>query len=303
MPRLPAEKTILIHHAANRDHGFPPNSMGAINNCLSAGARMVEIDCIPLLDEDFALLHDADLSYDTNGEGRGNELTAGQIKELVYLHRGKESSEPVATLSQVIQRLQNANGLQCLQIDLKAHTPLTENVLRNLLAIIAPLKERVLISSVADWAIRTLRGLDPEVNLGLDPLLYLDVVDESGNTEEYPPFRVGAYGFRDDHPLSAFIWGKTSDYLEARAEALLAQCPEGVMWFIKAQLLLQMQENGFDWLAFLAGKGSRVAAWTLDAVSPQDIDAAKSLIELGAAAITTNQPTRMGRILDGLVEY
>jgi glycerophosphoryl diester phosphodiesterase len=303
MSQAITEKPVLIHHAAKRDHDFPNNSLSAIKSCLLAGARMVEIDCLPLKDGDFALLHDADLAQDTNGKGQVVDFTADQVRQFFYLQDGKTGKEPVAVLSRVVQQMENANAFQRLQIDLKAHFPLTEKVLHNLLDIITPVKERVLISSVADWALRSLRRLDPQVVLGFDPLLYLDLADEPCLSDDIPPFRMGAYGYRDDHPLSTFVWGKTRDYLERRAEALLVQCSQGEMWFIKAQLLLKMLEDDFDWVAFLAEKGIGTAAWTLDADSQQQVDAARRLINAGVSAITTNQPTLLAKTLDGSVEY
>ena len=49
---------LLIHHAANRGHGYPPNSLQSLLFCVKAGARVIEVDVTPLADGDFAMIHD-----------------------------------------------------------------------------------------------------------------------------------------------------------------------------------------------------------------------------------------------------
>jgi hypothetical protein len=114
-------------------------------------------------------------------------------------------------------------------------------VLERLVTEIQPIKDRGRVTSVADWALRRLRALDADLPLGFDPLLYLDVSPHQA--EEHgpavPPCRTGAYGYWDDHPLATRRWGKTANYLAARAEALWAQVPPGGIWYIRAGLLLR----------------------------------------------------------------
>ena len=79
--------------------------------------------------------------------------------------------------------------LQKFQLDLKPQTPLTPPLIDSLLRIIQPAFERVQVSSVADWAIRALHHFAPTLDLGFDPLLYLDVVDDEPRPPQVPPFR------------------------------------------------------------------------------------------------------------------
>jgi hypothetical protein len=65
-------------------------------------------------------------------------------------------------------------------------------------------------------------------SLEADPLLYLDL-ERSARPAGIPPFRVGPYSYRDDHPLASERWGIEAHYLAARAEALLVQAPPGAM--------------------------------------------------------------------------
>jgi glycerophosphoryl diester phosphodiesterase len=151
-----------------------------------------------------------------------------------------------------------------LQLDLKPYAPLSIDVLKNLLSMIAPIKDRIMVSCVADWAIRLLRKMDFALMLGFDPLLYLDIVGTEPRPEGIPPFRLGAFGYLDDHPLAAQKWGKPGEYFALRAEALLFQVPKGTTWFINADLLIAALDAGFNWVETIKINSSKVDAWTID---------------------------------------
>ena len=191
-------------------------------------------------------------------------------------------------------------SLRELQLDLKPHVSLNDVVLRNLLRLIEPVRDRVRVTSVADWAVRRLRALDGRLALGFDPLLYLDV--ETGERRDAPPFRVGAYGYRDDHPLAMRVWGAPADYLAARAEALWVQAPEDVIWYVHAALLARMLDDGFDWIAYLHAHGAEVDAWTLDTARPDQVDLAQRLLATTIDRITTNDAPALARALGAAVQ-
>jgi len=283
--------TSLVHHAANQGHGHPPNSLRSLRACLEAGARLVEVDITPLAGGDFALLHDGRLEKATNGSGNVFATTARQVSRLRYNWQGTVTDEPVGLLSQAVSLIQSCPGLQELQLDLKPHVPLSGDLLNRLLREIEPVKGRVRVTSVADWALRCLRGLDVHLPLGFDPLLYLDV--ETGEKREFPPFRVGEYGYRDDHPLSIRRWGTPASYLAARAEALWAQAPAGAAWYIRASLLARSLDDGFDWIAYLHARSAQVDAWILDADKPGHVERARRLVAAGVDRITTNDAPRL----------
>ncbi len=283
----------LIHHAANCGHHHPPGSIAALRACLEAGAKRIEIDVIPLADGSFALLHDRELGVDTDGEGEAPRAKRSDVARLHYRHGTQISEEKVGFLEEAVALLTAASETDRLQIDLKPFAPLTHAVLRNFLDIIAPVKDRVQVSSVADWAIRALAAFVPELSLGFDPLLYLDLVGSEPRPKGIPPFRLGAYGLADDHPLSAFQWGPLGDYLAARAAALFVQVPEGCQWFIRADLLKTAFESGFDWIDFLHQRKSQVDAWTIDPDDPDQVATAQMLVERGVDALTTDAPSHL----------
>jgi len=216
---------LLIHHAANRGYNYPPNSMRGLKACLDVGARVVEIDISPMADGDFLVLHDGLLERGTSGSGPVFALTADQSHNFYLTWRGTVTKERVGLLSQTLEMVSCHSQPIELQLDLKPHPPLDDKLLAKLVTALEPVKDRVRVTSPADWALRRLRAMDADLPLGFDPLLYLDVsthqMEEDGLP--VPPFREGAYGYWDDHPLATRRWGKTADYLAARAESLWIQ--------------------------------------------------------------------------------
>lgn len=289
----------LIYHAATLAGRFPPSSLGGLAACLEAGAEIVEVDIVPLADGDFALLHDGHLDEITDGQGPVAAATADQVRRLRLRWRGALTNEQVGTLSQAVELVAAQPRLAELQLDLKPYSPLTERVLSDLLRIIAPIRRRVRVSSVADWALRRLRVLDAGLALGFDPLLYLDVErnpEPSAHAPRIPPQRTGAYGYLDDHPLATDQWGSARQYLEARIEGLTVQVSAGV-WYLRARLIARMLADGFDPIAWLHLHGIQVAAWMLNPDQPHQVALARRLAALGVDRITTDDPDGLATAL------
>ena len=288
---------LLIHHAAQRHHTHPSSSLSAIRDCLESGARVIEVDITPLANGAFALLHDSDLARVTDGSGPAPAATGTQVRCLHYRTGDTISCEPVGLLSQAVALVKGHHDLQELQLDLKPHAPLGTTVLQALIETIQPIFDRVRVTSMADWALRRLRTLAPGLQQGFDPLLYLRPPVGEEHDATVPPFRIGAYGYADDHPLASRVWGAPRDYLEARAEALLNQAPQHCAWYVEAELLCRALEDGFDWIGFLHGQVSIVDAWTLDADSPAKLAAARQLAAAGVDRVTTNDAPALAAAL------
>ena len=294
MPQTPRQEPVtLIHHAANCGHDEPPGSLSALQKCLASGAAFIEIDLIPLADGSFALLHVPDLEEDTNGSGNAPEMARGQVQDLKYIHKGKITNETVGFLEGVVELLKQFPDCDRLQLDLKPFTPLSQHMVHKFLSTIEPVMNQIQVASYADWAVRTLSIHSPELSLGFDPLLYLDLVEDEPRPVDIPPFRVGAYGLLDDHPLAAYQWGPAGDYFAARAEALLAQVPRGCEWFIRAEILKIALDVGFDWIEYLHQHGSTVDSWTIDVNDPGQIELAQFLVDKGIDKLTTDDPAQL----------
>ena len=291
------DELLLIHHAARRAHAHPPSSLSAVRACLAAGARVVEVDITPLADGGFALLHDGDLEQVTDSQGPVFAATRDQARRLHYVSGGRATAEPLGTLGSAVAIVQGSACPIELQLDLKPHAPLGDPVLRALLSTIEPILERVRVTSITDWALRRLHQLEPALALGFDPLLYLAVVNAKSRDPGVPPFRVGAYGYLDDHPLGTRVWGPAAGYLEARAEALCTQSPASAVWYIDAYLLARSLDDGFDWVAYLHGRGCEVDAWTLDADRADELSLARRLAAVGVDRITTNDAPALAAAL------
>lgn len=299
MPEYTADRAgkpvTLIHHAANNGHTAPPGSLSALEHCLEAGAAVVEIDLTPLVDGSFALLHEQDLAVETDGSGKAPQMRREQVQDLHYRYNGRITNERVGFLEGAVELLAAYPHTQRLQLDLKPFTPFSGPLLKHFLGLIEMVKSRVQVSSVGDWAVRALAAADPGLSLGFDPLLYLDQVEDEPRPENIPPFRVGAYGLLDDHPLSAYEWGSLGDYFAARASALLAQAVPGCDWFIRAEVLRMALESGFDWIDFLHQHGSAVDGWTIDVEQPDHIGLARYLADRGVDALTTDRPAQLAQ--------
>lgn len=288
---------LLIHHMANRDHEHPAGTLPALRACLEAGARVIEIDISLLADNQFALLHGPLLEDETTGSGPIRAHTTEQVRELRHLYHGKGTGVAVGLLSEAVELLQQYPGPVELQLDLKPDVYSADDVLSRLVTSLRPVKDRVRVTSPSDWALRRLRALDPDLPLGFDPLLYLEADFGQKREPGIPPFRQGAYGYWDDHPLASRRWGSAAEYLAARAEALYAQVPSGMTWYIHAGLLGKALDDGFDWIAYLHTFDVQVDAWTLDAQRPEHVALARRLIIQGLDRITTNNALALAQVL------
>jgi len=297
------KSALFVHHAANRGKRYPPSSILGLSQCLKAGARAIEMDIVPLADGDFALLHDQELEKDTDGVGVVSLTTAEQIQHLHYLSKGVATGESVGVLSKALALVAEYPHLQELQLDLKPNGILSDKVLMDLVRLVGPLKSKIRVTSPADWALRRLHVLDSEVRLGFDPLLYLDTKTRKGLPKGTPPFRIGAYGYRDDHPLSARVWGAASDYLAARAEVLRSQVPTNTMWYIRSSLLSSTRDDGFDWISYLHRCGDGVTAWTLNPSVISDVELACRLVSVGVDRIVSDDAPRLAGVVGGVVEF
>ncbi len=288
---------LLIHHGGNRGRDLPQNSLAALERCLRAGARVVEVDITPTADGEFALLHDAVLDGSTTGRGRAIEHASADLAGLRLLWKGRPSEEPIGLLGQALDLLAAYPEAAELQLDLKADEPLPTPLLARLAAQVRPLRERVRLTSCADWALGRLRELDADLPLGFDPGWYIDYRPEPYDPPE-PPLRTGAYGYLDDHPQALKRWGTTPDYLTLRAECLLRQAPARAgVWYLHGRLVEQSLRDGFDWIAWLHDHGIEADVWTLDAETPGHVEGARLLAGLGVDRITTNDPPALAAAL------
>ncbi|MBL8133362.1 MAG: glycerophosphodiester phosphodiesterase [Anaerolineae bacterium] len=292
------QQPLIVHHMAALDSSpFPPNSLEAIRLCLEADAPFIEIDVTALAVEDYLLVHDPVLDSETTGVGEVGATRADAAKALSIKHRGAATPYHPALLSEVAALFLEMGGRARLQIDYKNVLPMRDDEpLRRLLRLIEPLGERVLVSSGADWHLRRLRALAPWLDLGFDIGFYLDYRQEPGDSRQ-PPFRLGAYGYYDDHILAGRALQEPAAYLAERCELLLRAIPDVSTWYVSYRMLARSLDDGFDMTAWLHRAGVKMDAWTLDADKPAAVAELPRLKAAGVDQFTTNTPRALAALL------
>jgi glycerophosphoryl diester phosphodiesterase len=285
----------LVAHMATWSGAHRPNSLPAVLECVDAGVRRVELDVHSLDGDDWIVSHDRRLEAETTGSGPIGRATPDDIRAARF--RDGAGGRP-ALLSEVVEAVRGA-AIE-LQLDLKDWRPMPEARLRPLGRIVAPLGPRVIVSTGQDWNLRRLREHAPDVRYGFDPGHYLDYAVEG--SPFFLPRTMGAYGYRDDHPLAFGRTEETADYLRERFEILHVAAPDAREYFLDWRLVLQMLDDGFDAAAWLHARGIGANVWTLD-VAPEREDAQArfhAFARLAAAGIdrvTTNTGPAWRRLL------
>lgn len=267
----------------------PPNSLAAVQACLDARADYIEIDVVALAHDDYLLVHDDVLQSETSGSGPVAACTVSQARQL----RIRNSEHPIALLSDVVRAIVDFGGTTRLQIDYKNNFPFADDEpLRRLLRLIAPLGELVIVSSIADWQLRSLHRLAPALALGFDIQLYIDV--RRAEPDSYPR-TLGAYGYWDDHVLATRRIWPHAEYLRDRYESLIGLVPGARVFYLRHQLLSQSLDDGFNWAAALHAAGIELDAWTMD--NPQASASALRLRDAGVDLFTSNTPLAMAKLI------
>lgn len=301
MSSLASNSPIIVHHMAAPHTDYPPNALEAIQSCLEAGVAFIEIDVTALAEDDYLLVHDAVLEAETTGSGKVSESTVAQVQPL-YM-KSSNTNEPTpfhpALLSSVVNLFQQYPTQTRLQIDFKEVTPFADDEpLRRLIKLIEPLQERVIVSTGADWQLRRLRKLAPWLDLGFDVHFYIDWRNPSDTVDPLvPPYRLGAYGYWDDHILATQRIWSTADYLAERCENLTTLVSGISTFYIEHKLLVQSLDNGFNWADALHSYGIKLDTWTVDAHNPVAVANARRLLAAGVDYFTTNTPHELAQIL------
>jgi len=290
----------IVHHMAALDvPAGPPNSMAAILACLQAGADVVEVDITALAGRDFLLVHDDSLENETDGHGPVAACRPETARQLRLRQAGEVSSHPVPLLSNVVEAWLESGSPARLQLDFKSVDPAVDDeTLQALVDLVAPLGQRVIVSSGADWHLRRLRQLAPELPLGFDPMWLIDWVPAGVNRDPRTfPVRLGAYGYFDDHLLASERRTTTSRYLRQRCEGMLGLVPGVQTFYLDHKLIAQSLVDGFNWAEALQAEGIALDAWTLDVTNPRACAHAPGLLAAGVGLFTSNTPKALAELL------
>ena len=244
-------------HRATWSGRYPQNSLDGLRECYSERVARVEID--------FRWFED----------------------ELVVAHDEQRGGARPPLLRDALEVVRAAlPGPTILMLDAKDEAPWSPGIVERIARLIEPVRARIFVGTPADWNLRRLRAADPAVALTFDPMYYL----ERKGSDAPVPGVVGAYGYRDAHPLAFRRTVPTADYLRERLEALLAQVAGITELHVRLSLFEQMLDDGVDVAAVVHGAGALLDVWTLDAGTPRWRERLMRALTAGADIVTSNTP-------------
>ncbi len=271
----------LTAHKAILSGEHQGNTIGGIRESLAAGVPRLEIDIHSIDGPDYIVFHERRLEHGTTGSGSLGKVTTDQVRGARFTET-PEDRPPL--LSEVIEAARGSNTQ--IQLDLKDWRPMPPERIRTLLTVTAPIHDQIVITTGQDWNLLRLHRADPDLALGFDPGHYLDHAIEG--SVMLLPRNVGAYGYRDDHPMALGRTEEAADYLRERWALLRLQAPWAQEFFVSWLLILQMQDDGFDAVGWLHEHSIAVTAWTPDYRGLDSLTSLDRLIATGVDRITTN---------------
>jgi glycerophosphoryl diester phosphodiesterase len=275
---------------------FPENSLAAIRECLTARVARAEIDFNLLRDGDFLVTHDTQLDSGTTGSGRVRGATRREAAELQCRWRGQVWDHRPPLLSEVVDLLRAEASPTVLELDAKDVEPWPYARVEELARLVEPVRDRVIFGGCADWNLRRLVQVDSRIRAGFTPTFYLDWVPPNIVPDELPG-EVGAYGYRDRHPLARARNQAPSDYLWERISGLSRLVPGACEMHIRLSLFEHMQLDGLgDTAHRLRRAGLRVDVWTLDAGTPDWQGRLTNAVWAGVDIVTTNTAQQLAAV-------
>lgn len=271
----------LVCHMAVLSGTHRRNSRAAIEECFAANIGRLEIDIHSLAGPDYVVFHDRRLDSTTTGTGSLGKASPDDIRGLRF---SEFPDDRPPLLSEVVAMAHDCDTE--MQLDLKDWRPLPPERLRALIDTVAPIKERVIVSCGQDWNLQRLHRADPELPYGFDPGLYLDHAVEEKPV--FMPRTMGAYGYRDDHPMAFGRTEGTLEYLRERLSMLALQAPGAREYFLNYRLVLQMLDDGFNVAQYLHERSIDANVWTFDYQSAASLRDLARLRDAGIDRVTTN---------------
>jgi glycerophosphoryl diester phosphodiesterase len=275
---------------------YPENSLAAILECLTAPVARAEIDFHLLRDGDFLVTHDSHLDSATTGGGPVRLATRKEAAQLRCRWRGQVWDHRPPLLPEVVELLRAQASPTILKLDVKDVEPWPYSRVDELARLVEPVRNQVIFGGRADWNLRRLVHVDPRIRVGFTPAFYLDWVPPDSVPDEFPG-EVGAYGYRDRHPLARTRDQPSSDYLWERINGLTRLVPGACEMHIRLSLLEHMQADGLgDTAHRLHRAGLRVGVWTLDAGTADWRARLTNALWAGVDVITTNTSRQLSGV-------
>jgi glycerophosphoryl diester phosphodiesterase len=286
---LPGGREVQLKvHQCLWSGNYPANSLPAIEECYRAAVARVEIDAAMLRDADFLVVHDLTLDDSTTGHGPVSEVLLNDARSLRIRHDGRVSDHAPPLLSEVVELIRVQPDPTLMELDLKEERPMPWPRVEELARIVEPVKDRVTLAGGADWNLRRLLEVDPSVPVGWDPGLYFDWAPADDEEASLP---LGAYGYRDAHPLARQRTVPVQEYVWDRFTELLLHVPGVRELHFRLDALERVLDDGAgDVVDLMHRRGVLLDAWTLDADTPNWRERLQRALSAGADIVTTNTP-------------
>ncbi len=282
-PVIYGSRRLFSCHSATLSGRHVPNSLQAVDECVTARVPRLEIDVRFLADDAMLVFHDGRLDHETTGTGKVDTLDRVAAAPLRYR---QDERVRLCFLEEVVDRIRGSNTV--LQVDLKLMRPITQARARALEAALQPVRSHVLVGSQAHWNLRHLRGLP----LALDPTL--EWHSEGGRHGNVVPRVLGLHGLWDDSPLAANPRVATGEYIESRVGDLRGILPAAVEWMVDIPTIEHIASLGVGLGELLGRYGVSLAGWTLRSGEPDMARLLGRLYRAGVRTVITDAPQAAG---------
>lgn len=265
---------------------YSENSPLAVAECASERVLRTEIDVRALRDGEFVVLHDDRFDRVTDASGPVREATAVEATRPLF----NDGSHPLL-FSEAIELIAASDYPKWIELDLKDLAPYSSAQAEALARAVQPLKERGHFSTPADWNLRRLLAVDPTLLVSLNPHCYIDT-----EMDEEVRLPLGAYGYRDAHPLARERIVPTADYLRDRFGGIMRLVPGVIEAHVRVGMFERMLDDGVvDVAEIFHSLGLKLDVWTLDADTPRWRERLARVVAAGADIVTTNTAIAFAR--------
>ena len=263
---------------------FSENSPLAIAECASERLLRTEIDVRALRDGEFVVFHDDRFDRVTDARGLVQDATAVEAMRPLY----KDGTHPLL-FREAIELIAANEYPRRIELDLKDLAPYTSAQAEALVRAVQPLKERGHFSCPADWNLRRLLAVDPTLSVSLNPHCYIDT-----ELDEDVRLPMGAYGYRDAHPLARERLSTTAEYLRDRLGGIMRLVPGVSEAHVRVGMFERILDDGVaDVAEIFHSLGMKLDVWTLDAGTPGWRERLARIAAAGVDIVTTNTPREL----------
>ena len=274
---------MLKWHRARRRQSDPVFTGRRILEGMVAGAS-VEVDLVVTRDKGFAVLHNLDIAEETTGTGMVADHSDAELRQLRLRDNDGQPIGDRVMLLEDLCRLMAAGPVHpqaLLQLDYKQdESVLDARALANFRRATAPVSGNLILSSGSAAAVALLAGSGSDTS--------------SASVSGQPPTMRTGYDPCNDESVAAL---RRSGEYEAFVADALAAAPRAEMIYLAWELVLALDQEGFDIVSAFHRANRRVDAWTIRTTDPTSLGAVERLLALKVDQITTDDPEGLIRAL------